>query len=444
MFGIPQPSPAEYLNPPIIKVVIPDSAAAKAEVQANDRVLEVDGKPIHTMAQFLHAFKPLYEGDSFSMKVKRGDKEMVLPKKVILQGSQASFETGFLGILPMRDDPDPGVEIRFVYPDSPAAKAGLKVGDRIMQIGTALLPMRAFNGRNQFAALMSGLPSATVLEMQVKRADGKSEKLSAKLVAMTEAIPAELPKEKPTKERVREQPKGKDGPKKDGPKKGQPKKDDSKKDEKVETGKVLNRVNEATGREYWLYVPRGYNPNISYGLVVWLHTASRAGRDADDMMKLWDDFCDDHQVIMMGPISQNKDGWVPSEADDIVTNMNLVLGHYTIDRQRIVMHGHGIGGQMAYYMAFHSRDLVRGVATVSAVLATQSKDSVPNQRLQFLIFGGQKDLLIKEIKESKTKLVDKKYNVIFREMKNIGKQYLDEDADELKELFRWIDSLDRQ
>ena len=35
----------------------------------------------------------------------------------------------------MRDDPGEGEEVRFVFPDSPAAKAGLKVGDRIKKIG---------------------------------------------------------------------------------------------------------------------------------------------------------------------------------------------------------------------------------------------------------------------------------------------------------------------
>jgi S1-C subfamily serine protease/predicted esterase len=456
LFGIPQPAPPEWLNPPVLKTIIPDSAADEAKstggtsggIKANDQVMEVDGKPIHTMAQFLHAFKPLYEGDSFTIKVKRGDKMETF--KVTLKGSQASFETGFLGILPMRDDPDAGVEIRYVYPDSPAAKAGLKVGDRIMQIGTALLPMRPFNGRNQFAALMHALQSGTVLEMEVKRKDGgKTDKLSAKLVVLPDTVPAELPKEKASKERAREQPKDvkgkgpKKGPKEE-PKKNQTKKEESKKDEKVETGKVLQRTNETTGAEYWIYIPRGYKPDVSCALLVWLHAANRAGRDADDMMKIWDDFCDDHQIIMMGPVSRNKDGWVPSEADDIVANMNVVLGQYTIDRERILMHGHGIGGQMAYYMSFHARDLVRGAATVSSVLATQLKDSVPNQRLQFLIYGGEKDLLINQIKDSKTKLIEKKYNVMFRQMKNIGKQYFDDDSDELKELVRWIDTLDRQ
>ena len=100
------------------------------------------------MAQFIHMIKPLYEGDAFSMKVKRGDKEIDIPK-VVLQGVQTAIEPGFLGILPMRDDPAAGLEIRYVYPESPADKAGLKEGDRIMKVGLPLdKELTAFAGRD--------------------------------------------------------------------------------------------------------------------------------------------------------------------------------------------------------------------------------------------------------------------------------------------------------
>src|SRR5207249_1215801 len=52
----------------------------------------------------------------------------------------------------------PGVEIDKINPDSPAAKAGLKVGDVIRKIDAAVLP-----GADQFyAALATKMPSAMV------------------------------------------------------------------------------------------------------------------------------------------------------------------------------------------------------------------------------------------------------------------------------------------
>ena len=49
----------------------------------------------------------------------------------VLASPSSGAGVAFLGILPMRDDDKDGVEIRYVYPKSPAETAGLKVGDRI-------------------------------------------------------------------------------------------------------------------------------------------------------------------------------------------------------------------------------------------------------------------------------------------------------------------------
>jgi serine protease Do len=461
LFGFPAPQPNQYLAPPVISQVVPESAAEKAGIKVGDLVVSVDGKPVHTMAQFLHTFKPLYEGDSFAMKVKRGDKEVDIPK-VTLQGVQTAIDPGFLGVLPMRDDPEPGVEVRYVYPNSPAAKAGLKEGDRIMKVGNAQAPQQtAFAGRDRFLTLMSQLMANTDVKLEVKRKGAdKTETLTARLTAFPDEVPETLPKES-TKKRAREQaknpdpklpPKGKDEPKKGEPKKDEPKKDEPKKDEpkkedkkdepKVEKG-LIKKSNPALGRNYWVFVPRTYDPNVAHGLLVWLHPAGREGRDADDMVDIWEDFCEDHNLIILGPISENKAGWVATETEGVISDINAVLGQYTIDRQRIVAHGAGIGGQMAYYLGFNARDQIRGVATVGAVLANQPKDLASNQRLQFFIAAGEKDPLVKDITEAKAKLTERKYSVTLKVIKDFGKQYLNEDPKTLKELARWIDALDR-
>ncbi len=502
IFGI-QVQPTQYLSPPVIGQVGPESAAEKAGIKDGDLVVSVNGKPLFTMAQFLHVIKPLYEGDAFSMKVKRGDKEIDIPK-VVLQGVQTATDPGFLGILPMRDDPTEGLEIRYVYPNTPAAKAGLKEGDRIMKVGLPTdTELTAFAGRDRFLAMMSKFTANTDVKLEVKRKDGgKTDTVTTRLIAFTEDVPEDLPKES-TKKKALEKPKNpepkkgrgkidlkeglpkkeqpspdktkkeedKDTGKKDGIKKIEIKKDDDKKDiikkteikkddakkddekkeeakkdevkkEKVETG-LMKRSNPALGHKYWVYVPRTYDPNVAHGLVVWLHPAGREGRDADDMVNIWEDFCEYYNLIMLGPISENKNGWVPTEAEGVISDINAVLGEYTIDKQRIIVHGSGIGGQMAYYLGFNAREQVRGVATVGAVLASQPKDLVPNQRLQFYIAAGQKDPILKDIVDGKPKLTEHKYNVILRVINEKGKEYLNESPDAFREMLRWLDSLDR-
>ena len=55
--------------------------------------------------------------------------------------------------------------------------------------------------------------------------------------------------------------------------------------------------------------------------------------------------------------------------------------------------------------------------------------------------AGEKDPVKDLIKDSQKKLADYKYAAVYREIKDMGQQYLD--LPTLKELVRWIDSLDR-
>ena len=173
LFGFPPPQPNQYLSPPVIEQVVPESAAEKAGIKGGDLVVSVDGKPIFTMAQFLHVIKPLYEGDSFSMKVKRGDKEIDIPK-VVLQGVQTAIEPGFLGILPMRDDPEVGLEIRYVYPDTPGRQSRLEGRRPHHESRRRSWPrqLTAFAGRDRFMAIMSQFTVNTDVKLEVKRKDG--------------------------------------------------------------------------------------------------------------------------------------------------------------------------------------------------------------------------------------------------------------------------------
>lgn len=462
LLGITPKSADQFSVEPVIGTVAPDSSADRIGLRPNDLILEIDGTSVHNYAQILHILKPKYEGDAVSIKIRRGKQERSF-EKVVLAGTATAFETGFFGILPMRDDPDAGVEIRYVYPNSPAEELGLKPGDRIMKVGPAQTKqMQPFHGRNQFAQLMNNFPVKMEVSFEVKRKDGiKVETLTTRLTNLPDLVPPEkdypLPDEasklkalvapKPLEPigQPKTDPKPK-FPKKDEDKKSDEKKEDEKKEErKVEVG-FLKRENAAQGRKYWIYVPRNYNANRSYGLVIWLHPADVQGRDADDVTDIWAPYLSEFNMIMVGPISKAKEGWSPSELDGILSDVQDITSQYTIDRNRVIAHGTGIGGQMAFYLGFNAREVIRGVATHAAVLATQPKDTVPQQRLQFFIVAGEKDPIVKDIEKSKPKLSEKKYSVIYREIKNLGKQYIDAEADEgtLKEMLRWMDSLDRQ
>ena len=234
--------------------------------------------------------------------------------------------------------------------------------------------------------------------------------------------------------------KGKDKGKEESPKEA-PKSEEKKEPTKPAELGLLQRTTPSRDRAYWVYVPANYDPNVSHGIVVWLHAAGQGGKDANDVVNIWRQACEERHLIVIGPKSTSDTGWLASEAEFVQEAIQEVTSQYTIDRQRIVAHGMGVGAQMAYYLVFTSRDLFRGAAASGAGLSNPPKDNVAGQRLSFFIVAGGKDPAGKDIAAAKPTLIEMRFPVSFREVAEMGKEYLDRTT--FEELVRWIDALDR-
>jgi S1-C subfamily serine protease/predicted esterase len=433
LLGINPQSPDVYNSQPVIGAIQPDSAADRAGLKVGDTILAIDDKPVVNFSQVQHILGPKYEGEVIKIKVRR-DKDEKEFAKVALLGTATAYVNPFLGILPLRDDPGPGVPVRFVYPGSPAAAAGIKEGDRIMKLGPAsamqLAPVR---NRQTLAGLLSQMNPGVDIKIEVKRKEGeKTDTVTAKLVPMPDTIPEKLPLPSSAGKALEGEPKKKDDSL------VKPKKGDKK--DKIETG-YLERVDEALGRQYWLYVPDNYDANISHGLIVWFHPPNQGGKDGEKMARTFREFCEEHHFIVMGPKSSNPEGWLPSETEFVATDVRKVLAQYTTDRSRVVAHGMGNGGQMAFYLGFNARDVFRGVVAVGAALGTQPKDNVANQPLAFFLSAGDKDPALKDIEASKQSLEEKRFPVVYRLMNESGKEYFD--VKTFVDMLNWLDSLDK-
>lgn len=449
MLGFNPKEPDEMYNVPVtVGSIASDSAAIKIGLKVGDQITAIDGKPVPHFSELMHTLGPKYEGDVIDLTVLRDGKELKFDK-VVLGSANTAFAQPFFGILPLRDDPDPGVEIRYVYPKSPADISGLKVGDRVMKVGPAGNPQAAITaGRTQLAQIVRSLPVGVDVQVTVKRKDGgKEETVKLKIGALNEELPDQLPMPSSAgKALVKPKVAAAGGPPGRGPKPPpmeEPKKDDEKSDgeaDSLQTGLLTEQVNQANGREYWMYVPDNYDKNKSYGVIVWFHAAGKGGRDAKDMKRIWEDYCDSANFLIIGPVSKQNQ-WTSTESEEVVQTINAALQPYTIDRSRIVVHGMGIGGQMGLYTGFHARDLIRGVAVSGAALPGPAKDNLPNQPLAFFLIAGDKDPLLKEIRETMDKVKGKRFPAIYREIQDFGKEYIDQKT--LNELCVWLDSLDR-
>ena len=111
------------------------------------------------------------------------------------------------------------------------------------------------------------------------------------------------------------------------------------------------------------------------------------------------------------------------------TKMPLAL------EQRVVFTAvRGFGSWSAFVEAQH---VIHGAA-----LSNPPKDNVANERLAFFITAGGKDPIVATVQESRTRLAEHKFPVVYREIADRGQEYLD--GSTLQELIRWIDALDRQ
>jgi serine protease Do len=343
----------------------------------------------------------------------------------------------------MRDDPALGVEIRYVIPKSPAEKVGLEAGDRILKYGGTEGELTQFTGlkrgRAQLLEWLNTQPPGTDIRLEVKRKNGKTETLPVALDQIPGSLPSQdavVPDKLPQPASLKKalEPLELLNPN------AKPPKIAEKNPPKVQTG-TFKRTTADGQHTYWVFVPRAYDPNMSYAMVMWLHPPGKfAEDDVDDFIDQWIESCRDHHMILVMPLTQNDSGWIPSDASFLAEMMNAVAKEYNIDRQRVVTHGMGVGGQMAIYLGFTERDLVRGVATTGAVV-TQVIDAPRDKRLSFYLAGGSVDPIIKSIAESRIKLADKSYPVIYREIAKRGREYLEEP--QILEVVRWIDMLDR-
>jgi S1-C subfamily serine protease/dienelactone hydrolase len=454
LLGISIPSDDMYAVAPVISSVAPGSAAEKAGIKPGDTITEVAGKPIASHAQVLHQLGTRYEGDTVTVKLLRAGKE-ITPPPLTLASVVSAFGQPFLGILPMRDDPAPGVEVRYVYPKSPAETAGIKTGDRITKIGPVLpagqaAPLQPVANRDALATLMGNATPGVEVRLEIKRKlTEKVETLTVKLGDLPDDVPQKLP-ERASASKALSVP-GAAAPKVEE-KKDEDKKDEDKKDEKKdkdskkpETG-LLKRTTPAADHSYWVYVPENYDPNVAHALVVWLHPVGKnKDRDIDDLTWVWQPACEDQHIILIGPKTDNERGWNGGDAEFVQEAVKAVADTYTIDRRRVIAHGMGLGGEMAYYLGFNARSLFRGVAVTGAGLTSNPKEKVAAQPLAFFLVVGGKDPLKATVEESKKKLGEFKYPVILREVPEMGHQYLDGKAalPTFDEMVRWIDSLDR-
>ena len=393
-----------HLGEAVIGACQPGSPAAEAGLRSGDKIVEIDGKPVSRAADVKSEISRRYAGDKIRMAVMRGTQR--IEREMTLVAKLEPFPHGFLGILPMRDTRgSAGVVVRYVYPDSPAAKAGLQPGDVLLSLGGVQVRETAML-REQVGSTKAG----TEVEIEFRRGD-KPQKAKLKLAALPSGLPPEkLP-----------------------PSHG----DVPAETERPQVGQVSLRVPEFEN-EVFMYVPEGYHSDVPHGLVLWFHAAG--GFEQKELLARWKPLCDQYDLILVAPKAANPTQWVPNELNLVEKLIEQIKSSYNVDGARIVAHGQDAGGTMAFMVGYRYRELVRGIAVVDGLPVGRAPDNDPLHRLAVYATIAKKSARTKEIQQSIKVLQDMRIPVT---VKDLGDEPRYLNPEELAELARWIDMLDR-
>ncbi len=389
--------------------------AYKIGFRAGDKIVEAGGHPITRQAELKHELGPLYAGEKIRIVAVRGDQR--LDREVELVDKIEPYEHPFLGILPLRPidgDKSAGLVVRYAYPDSPAAAAGIKPGDRIQSFAG-----QAVETFDSVVETLQALEPDEKVRIEVRRGS-ETLLVEPQLGKLPETLPDVLPPAHPPISEVKPAAAGADDP-------------------RPQVGIVTLKMPEFEN-ECLAYVPESYSPRLAYGVVVWLHAPG--GVKQEELLERWKPLCDEHDLILLAPKSSDPTRWQPTEARFVRRVLDNVMKNYATDPARIVVHGHEGGGAMAYLVGLSNLDVIRAVAAVEAPLprVAQLPETNPVERLAFYTTLSTKSEIAPAVDAGIKRLREMKYPVTVH---NVGDQGRYLTTEELEQLVRWFDSLDR-
>ena len=387
----------------IARDVRPNSPAEQAGMKPGDVIIEANGQKIERIPQMKTVLGLLAAGSELNLIVKRDGKE--LPLKMKLAAEIPALELPMLGILPVRSQPpEPkGVTLRFVFPGSPAAKAGLLAGDRIDKFNE-----QEVANASQLASLVEKLRVGAKVAIAVRREKGTTEEISLELAALTPEVPVDL-----------------------APDLGQPAEKDKV---PARTGRLEEQIGGAEGRKYWVYVPETSQPK-EYGLVLWLHPSGRTGEA--EQLGLWRSACEERGLIFAGLLADGD--WAGGDGPIFKAMIDRLKAKYPIDRKRVVVMGEQEGGEFALVAALKLKEDLRAGIGIDAGLGSLPPDNEAGLRQMFAILPRTGSPHLRAVQITLKNLLAKKIPTL--ELTAPDDDGLDEKT--VKQLVLWIDSLDR-
>lgn len=400
-----------HMTPPELTAVWPSSPAAEASWQAGDVITSVNGQSVETQAHVRFQLYPLYAGDSVDIILQRGDEQV--QSSVVLVGELATFRHSFLGVIPTQEtaeDAPQGVQVRAVWPDSPAQQVGLQPADLLQQIGESKITSTA-EARSALASLQ---PSEST-ELQLLRGEEQLT-LSATLAELpTSIIPSEVLSGA--------------GPAGIG--------ENSNGTLEPQTLQLPEFSQQAT------YLLPSSSDERLLGLMIWLGDGNT--EHAQQQLTAWQNLCQRDGLVLVIAPPASEGNWTIEDTAYLQKLTAAALQRFPLDQFRTVIGGRGKAGQLAYALAFRRRTTFDGVVAVDAPLprTLSLPETSPGTQLAVLSVESDSSNFAPLIRRDLESLREAGYPVSRWELPADDGEVSTFDRQTREAISRWINTLDR-
>ena len=424
--GLAQGEP--FVTPPKISTIWPDSPAAKAGWRPDDLIVAVDGRPVKTQSQLRSEILPHYAGDKLTVTIERDGKQ--IESELVLTDKVAAYRHPYLGILPDRTaspEKGVGVAVRSVLPETPAAKAGLQVGNRIRKIDGDKVDsitklQKALEKHHPKEEIELTYARSNADESDVDKNENETESKADETTVRVRlaALSAEIP------DRSLLLPADDEAKPADPADKPAFELQPLKLPEFSQVAQVLR--------------PKVLQENRSYGLLIWLAEPQQEALEA--RAEAWRPICEEAGVILVQAQPEDPTGWTSGDLEYLEKLIRSATGRLQSDPNRVTVAGFGKAGTLGYSLALRMRQTVRAVVSVDAPLprAMELPKNQPGLRLMVLSVESKNTPFAPLLREDRNRLQESGYPVARWEIHPTDNQLSPADR---KTITRWLDAADR-
>lgn len=150
--------------------------------------------------------------------------------------------------------------------------------------------------------------------------------------------------------------------------------------------------------QYWLYIPK--NAAVNMPLIVYLHGGSGKGNDLNKVVEdgfpkyIKDGLISDiPSYIIIPQLPSNKKGWI-SVKNSLYELINNTINTYSIDRSKISLTGHSMGGTGTYELALAYPELFSCIVPMSGSIKNTDRNRNVLANIPIWVFVGSEDTIV--------------------------------------------------